>query len=474
MHAKSLLLACGAVAAASALAGCGSSQSTTTTRTSPRRQRSSAAFGARAGGDSTNVVYEWGRYGGADPGDASGHGPGNHGWSPTYGGWYRGGPSHIVRTPTPVIGIDGTVRQVASSNSDGYGLTTSGRVYAWGAGAQGELGNGTTPTLSRTAVRVHFPAGVVIDKLADPMPFDGGMAIDTHGRVWAWGNDQARQFCQAHGADLETPVRVPLLHVTLAAGAQMHAVYDAGGKVVSCGLSDFGQLGDGATGRSSTSGRPVAVEGLPAGRVVALTSSYGDAGALLADGSYYDWGYNRGGQLGDGTTIEHTTAVRVALPGPVRRVFQGGSMTDNGQTIALLSRGQLWEWGSGRYGQLGDGRRVDRPTPFRLIDPPGVRFVAVHSGGGANYAIDRRGGLWAWGPELRRRTGRWIHGDTDGEAGARPARRRPTVEYGKCRGRAREAPWLAGASRPFRQPRFGSGVNRVLDLDCDVNRSVRS
>lgn len=164
------------------------------------------------------------------------------------------------------------------------------------------------------------------------------MAIDTDGRVWAWGNDQARQFCQAPGADLNTPVRVPLSHVTLAAGAQMHAVYDGGGRVVSCGLSDFGQLGDGARGRTSESGTPVAVRGLPAGRVMALTSSYG-AGSLLANGSYYDWGCNRGGQLGDGTTTEHTTAEHVSLPHPVATVFQAGSMTDNGQAIALLDDG---------------------------------------------------------------------------------------------------------------------------------------
>jgi len=398
MHAKSLLLVCGAVVAASTLAGCGS-QGTSSTRAGARRRRSSSVptLNVRATAQTANVVYEWGRYGGADPGGASGHGSRNRGWSPTYGGWYRGGPSHVVRRPTPVAGIDGSIQQVASSNSDGYALTTDGRVYAWGAGAEGELGNGTNPTLSRGAVSVRFPAGVVIGRLADPMPFDGGMAIDTHGRVWAWGNDQARQFCQARGADLNTPVQVPLAHVTLAAGAQMHAVYDAGGTVVSCGLSDFGQLGDGASGRSSTSGTPVAVRGLPAGRVIALTSSYGDAGALLADGSYYDWGFNRGGQLGDGTTAEHTTPVHVSLPQPVASVFQGGSMTDNGQTIALLANGQLWEWGSGRFGQLGDGRRIDRATPFRLTDPRGVRFVAVHSGGGATYAIDRRGGLWAWG-----------------------------------------------------------------------------
>jgi len=399
MHARSLLLTCGAVAAISALAGCGGSQRTVPTRTSSRRQRSSSvtAFGGRSATRSADVVYEWGRYGGADPRGRSGGGSGNRGWSPTYGGWYRGGPSHVVRRPTPVRGIDGTVRQVATSNSDGYGLTTTGRVYAWGAGAQGELGDGTAPTLSRRAVRVRFPAGVVIDRLADPMPFDGAIAIDTHGRVWAWGNDQAHQFCQSRGADLETPVRVPLAHVTLAAGAQMHAVYDADGKVVSCGLSDYGQLGDGTTGRSSKSAVPVAVRGLPAEPVTALTSSYGDAGALLANGRYYDWGYNRGGQLGDGATSEHTTAVPVSLPDSVASVFQGGSMTDNGQTIALLSDRQLWEWGDGRYGQLGDGRRVDRPTPFRLTDPSGVPFVAVNSGGGANYAIGRHGGLWAWG-----------------------------------------------------------------------------
>jgi alpha-tubulin suppressor-like RCC1 family protein len=399
MHPKSLLLVCGAVAAASTLAGCGNSHGTGSTRTSARRRRSSSVptRTVRASAQTGNVVYEWGRYGGADPRGASGHGSGDRGWSPTYGGWYRGGPSHVVRSPTPVAGIDGSVRQVASSNSDGYALTAAGRVYAWGAGAQGELGNGTHPTLSRAAVRVRFPAGVVIGRLADPMPFDGGMAIDTHGRVWAWGNDQAHQFCQAHGADLTIPVQVPLAHVTLAAGAQMHAVYDAGGTVVSCGLSDYGQLGDGVSGRSSMTGTPVAVSGLPAGRVVALTSSYGDAGALLANGTYYDWGFNRGGQLGDGARAEHTTAVHVSLPRPVARVFQGGSMTDNGQTIALLANGQLWEWGSGRFGQLGDGRRIDRATPFRLTEPRDVRFAAVHSGGGATYAIDRRGGLWAWG-----------------------------------------------------------------------------
>jgi alpha-tubulin suppressor-like RCC1 family protein len=36
-------------------------------------------------------------------------------------------------------------------------------------------------------------------------------------------------------------------------------------------------------------------------KVTALTSSWEGSGALLANGDYYDWGYNAAGQLGTGS-----------------------------------------------------------------------------------------------------------------------------------------------------------------------------
>ena len=53
-------------------------------------------------------------------------------------------------------------------------------------GSNGELGNGSTPLYVRTAVQVEFPAGVTITSLPNPMPFDGGLAIDSRGNVWGW------------------------------------------------------------------------------------------------------------------------------------------------------------------------------------------------------------------------------------------------------------------------------------------------
>lgn len=371
-------------AAALGLAGCGSS----TPAGSPALRRAAHVSGA---------VEAWGRFGG-------GGGRSRLRVMPKGTGMGAGvGP---VRTrPTIVRGVRGTVRQVSTSNSDGYALTRTGAVYAWGAGGQGELGDGGTASLSLDAVRVRFPAGVRIASLPDPMPFDGGMAIDTTGHVWAWGNDMNNEFCLPDPALLDTPVKVPLSHVTLAVGAARHATYDSGGRIVSCGLGEFGQLGNGTTGLSSQTATPVAVRGLPAGRVIALTAAYGDAGALMADGAYYDWGINADGQLGDGGTTESDTAVKVALPGPVRSVSMGGSLADNGQTMALLSDGALWEWGAGAVGQLGDGSTANRPRPFRLHEPVGAHFVTVSSGGQTDYAIDQHSRLWSWG------------GDTEGDVG---------------------------------------------------------
>jgi alpha-tubulin suppressor-like RCC1 family protein len=301
------------------------------------------------------------------------------------------------KLPTPVDGIAGTVLQISTSNSDGYALTSAGAVYAWGLGSAGELGDGLTPRDSAIAVRVNFPAGVRIVSLPDPMPLDGGMAIGADGTVWAWGNNGGQQFCRTTTPHLLTPVTVPLPDVTLAAGAFQHTIYDSDGHIVTCGRGRLGQLGNGTGGTTGASATPVAVKGLPRGVAVAVTDSWGDAGVLMADGAYYDWGYNGAGQLGDGTETLSGIAVQVPLPGGVRQVSQGGSTAANGQTLALLGDGELWEWGNGRFGQMGNGGTANALSPILLTEPPGADFVTVNSGGATNYALGSDGNLWAWG-----------------------------------------------------------------------------
>lgn len=295
--------------------------------------------------------------------------------------------------PAPVAGIPGTVVEVATSNSDSYALTATGSVWAWGAGSTGELGDGLTTTYASAPVRVLFPAGVRIVALANPMPYDSALAIDANGNVWGWGLDVAHTLCLP-GTDVLLPTRLPLTDVSLATGAGDHSLFDAGGHVYACGLGADGELGNGST---SGSAAPTEVTGLPAGRVRALVSSWQGSGALMASGSYFDWGFNRGGQLGDGQFANSDVPVQVSLPAPVQQVFQGGSNANNGQTLALLANGSLFAWGDGSFGQLGTGRTTGSARPLPVWFPPKVHIRQVSTGGDSSYAIDAAGILWTWG-----------------------------------------------------------------------------
>ncbi len=298
------------------------------------------------------------------------------------------------KTPTPISGIPGTVVQIATSNSNTYALTSSGTVWAWGVGSNDELGNGSKPAYSLHAVEVDFPSGVRIAVLANPMPFDGGLAIDSQGDAWGWGFNAFHDLCLPEGLVVPTPARIPLGDVTLATGARTHSLIDSQGTVYACGDGEYGELGNATTADRAT---PTPVVGLPPGTVRALTSSWGGSGALMSNGSYYDWGYGVAGQLGDGTDQNSPVPVAVSLPAAAVHVFQGGSGAKNGQSIAVLADGSLWTWGNGTSGQLGNGGKADSSTPVHITLPMGAVAAGVASGGYASYAIDTSGQLWAWG-----------------------------------------------------------------------------
>ncbi len=298
-------------------------------------------------------------------------------------------------TPTAIAGIPGHVAQIATSNSDGYARTSTGAVYGWGVNSDGELGDGRVTPYETKAFKVDFPPGVTITSLANPMPFDGALAIDSTGHAWAWGLNAADDLCLSGDLVEKQPQQLPLFDVTLVAGARTHALVDAHGVVYACGNGDAGELGNASTASVST---PTPVIGLPDGvPVTALTSSWEGSGALLSNGDYYNWGYNAAGQLGNSSTIDSAVPVKVALPDHVTQVFQGGSGPKNGQTIAILRNRAVWTWGNNDRGQLGIGSRADSAVPVQVHVPQDVVFTSVSSGGYATYAVDQSGRLWAWG-----------------------------------------------------------------------------
>ena len=240
------------------------------------------------------------------------------------------------------VTLPGTVAQIGTSNSTDYALLTDGSLYAWGLGSQGELGDGSLRNSLNVPVRVRFPAGVRIASIpADAMPFDTGLAVDTNGNVWGWGNNGGGELCLGNSKLYTTPARLPLTDVTTVAGASTHALYDSAGTVYACGQNLDGDLGDGSWHSTRT---PVAVTRFDGRDVVKLVASFANSGALLSNGKYFDWGYNGAGQLGDGITGKASDVpVRVHLPHPVSPGSPGRvhleQRPDAGQAVRWLAVG---------------------------------------------------------------------------------------------------------------------------------------
>ena len=323
-------------------------------------------------------------------------------WGTFYGQHRPGGDDTSLR---PVaVRIPGRIAEIGTSNSTDYALLANGTLYAWGQGSHGQLGDGRFADSFARPVRVPFPAGIKIRSIpADVMPFDSALAIDTTGHVWGWGFNYGGELCLGRVTNYPRPVRLPFTHVTAAAGASAHAIYDAGGKLYMCGTNHFGELGDGSTRPSYV---PVRVRHLSGARVTALVASYGSTGALLSNGRYYDWGLDSRGQVGNGT-IGHSAdlPVKVRLPGRVRLVSQGGSLADNGQTLVKLTDGRLFAWGDNNSGQLGNGGRGIKPSPVPFSAPAGVTYRGLATSGATSYAISTSGDVYAWGASSQGQTG---------------------------------------------------------------------
>jgi alpha-tubulin suppressor-like RCC1 family protein len=314
-----------------------------------------------------------------------------------WGAFFGGAAAEDDQQNSPVgVTVPGTVAQVGSSNSTEYALLTDGSLYAWGLGNEGQLGNGSTVSSLTTAVQVRFPPGVRIAWIpADAMPYDTALAVDTTGRVWGWGNNFGGELCLGNTMVYTTPVELPFVDVTALAGASNHVVYDADGTVYACGQNVDGDLGDGS-GLDSTT--PKLVTGLDGSPVTTLVAAFANTGALLADGEYFDWGYDADGQLGDGYTGRSSNVpVRVDLPHPVTQVAEGGSIWVNGQTLVMLSNGSLWAWGADFHGQLGNGTTGQQASPIRFYAPAGVTYKTLATGSATSYALSVTGQVYAWG-----------------------------------------------------------------------------
>ncbi len=283
-------------------------------------------------------------------------------------------------------------RATATAIAAGYGhscaLTSAGGVKCWGRNDFGQLGDGTTSD-RRAPVDVRGLAGGVTAIAAGT---DHTCALTSAGGVRCWGYNGYGQLGDGTTTRRLTPAAVSGLATgvrAIVAGTDHTCTLTSAGGVKCWGSNDFGQLGDGTT---TDQRAPVDVRGL-AGGVTAFAAGYFHTCALTSAGAVKCWGYNRYGQLGDGTRTDRHTPVGVAgLAGGVTAITAGG-----GHSCALTRKRGVKCWGSNYFGELGDGTTTRRLNPTAVSGLAGG-VTAIAAGGEAHgCALASAGVIKCWG-----------------------------------------------------------------------------
>lgn len=285
-------------------------------------------------------------------------------------GAYRPAPT-VVRsfTVTPAF-ADGVWADVDGGTEHTCAVTTAGTAWCWGRDDNGRLGNGAALTGNQSAPsRVADPAGgpVVWDTVSAGDQHSCGVTTD--GRAYCWGAGANGRLGNNGVADAPSPVQVPTMGfsdwtVIAAGGSHTCGVNEEGGAFC-WGADLFGQLGNGATSGNQPS--PSAVPH-PGGDIGWVDISVGDRHTCAVDtgADTWCWGVANLGQvgLGPGVTTAQTSPQAVLYPGSVTDtqvvdVELGWNRSCHRQIILAgtnpTTEPSVWCWGH-------DGTFVQGPT----------------------------------------------------------------------------------------------------------------
>jgi alpha-tubulin suppressor-like RCC1 family protein len=308
-------------------------------------------------------------------------------WGDNRYGQLGDGTKIPTSVPVEVKGLGEKVVSVEAGGNQTCALTASGGVKCWGLNASGELGDGTREDSLTPVDVIGLGSGVVSVSITGSR----ACALTAAGSVKCWG---LNWYGQENGETnfSSTPTELPSLSSevsAIAVGYNHSCALMTKGGVKCWGFNSLGQLGDGSTKEGSAV--PVDVVGLDS-RITAISLGTNHACVLTDSGGVKCWGDNNWGQLGDGTRQASNIPVDVAgLSSGVLAVSAG-----SGQSCTLMASGEVKCWGFNRSGNLGDGTTENRLTPVNVIGLDS-KVVAISPGGDHTCALEASGGVKCWG-----------------------------------------------------------------------------
>ncbi|XP_060880843.1 uncharacterized protein LOC132952538 [Metopolophium dirhodum] len=247
----------------------------------------------------------------------------------------------------PISNVSDSENEIEHKSSLGAGWAHAAHIrnhklYTWGHSSYGCLGVGPHMTKTATPNPVSWFVYIRVEVIQVACGRNHSIALTTNG-VYSWGSNHYGQLGTGRRGQAPYPMLVDSLSneliVSVSAGQYHSLAISASGQLWTWGWGVYGQLGHGAIDDCE---KPKLLKALENENIISAYGGYSHSIILTSNGKVFTFGSGSFGQLGNGSTTKITSPVPVyGLPEPIKCIY-----TAYFHNLALSDVGRLYTWGS--------------------------------------------------------------------------------------------------------------------------------
>jgi alpha-tubulin suppressor-like RCC1 family protein len=299
----------------------------------------------------------------------------------------QGWDGPVNSTPVTVSVTDSNWSQVSAGMRHTCAMKNDGRIFCWGDGEYGQLGDNST---SGSTVPVQENT-LATDWAQLSTGSYHNCALKNDGRIFCWGGNGNGELGNNSASGSLVPVQENTAATDWAqvsAGSYHTCAVKKAGRIFCWGRGTEGQLGN-----NSTSGSLVPVQEYTAANDWAQVSAgtYQTC-AMKNDGRLFCWGYGEWANLGDGSIGGSLVPVQISTAANDWAQVSDGTY----HTCAVKKDGRLFCWGFVQYGELGNNSAGGSLVPVQEYTAAND-WAQVSAGNYNTCAVKQDGRLFCWG-----------------------------------------------------------------------------
>jgi len=302
-----------------------------------------------------------------------------------------------------------TIKKIAAGSRHTCLIASDNHGYCFGRGQSGELGNGTNLDSSVPVAvdRSGVLSGLTLKSISVSSSTSGALshscAIASDDRLYCWGAGLSGQLGNGANVNSNTPVQVNLPGLTVKKvdlGSEFSCLVASNDRAYCFGFGGQGQLGLGDFASRNIPTAVVTSGPLSGVSVSAISTGHQHTCVLGFNNRAYCFGNGVNGELGLGITTVENTPMQLPLTGVLTNKTILSLSAGRNFTCLIASDHRAYCTGSDALESLGNPAQSNSLSPIAVdtsVDLSGVDLNVIESGGGHVCAQSTGDTFYCWG-----------------------------------------------------------------------------